>query len=189
MKVAQGYRHWTSKNNGEILPPGNIGAVLVDQPFMPDCGKLYPTTVEKSSHCPLSYFFGHTSIDKQPDLYKFYIKELAKRLIINSCGYVVKSGLDMIKFAIESFEVDLIVVIDNELLYSQLNQHFGSKLYSVLLPKSGGAVMNPRETRKKLRLKRMTSYFYGTVKELYPHNFSIGFDQIKIFKIGCNCNS
>ncbi|KAF0991833.1 hypothetical protein HZS_67 [Henneguya salminicola] len=83
----------------------------------------------------------------------------------------------------KSLKVDLVIVIDDELLYTQIKE-ICQKRHIVVLPKSGGSKSISGDQRKKLRSKRVTEYFYGAQKELHPHTFSVSFDEIKIYKIG-----
>jgi polyribonucleotide 5'-hydroxyl-kinase len=57
--------------------------------------------------------------------------------IINTCGWVMGDGYKSVTHIAQSFEVDLIIVLDQERLYNDLVQDipFIRVLY---LPKSGG---------------------------------------------------
>lgn len=102
------------------------------------------------------------------------------------------------KIAIEAFEsifyvnsVDLVIVIDSELLYSQLKGHCKANRAIIEIPKSGGVrfdhnqVINiDRKMRKKLRNERIANYFYGIDKGYHPHSSVFGFDEVKFYRIG-----
>ena len=60
-------------------------------------------------------------------------------MIVNTCGWVDAQGYELIKFTVETLSADLVLVLDNEKIYSDLNKEYSSKNIRVVkLPKSGG---------------------------------------------------
>ena len=59
-------------------------------------------------------------------------------VVINTGGWVRGAGYDALKHAAGSFEVDIILVLDQERLYNQLKSDLPEFVKIVLLPKSGG---------------------------------------------------
>lgn len=59
-------------------------------------------------------------------------------VVINTGGWVRGAGYDALKHSAGSFEVDIIIVIDQDRLYNQLKGEMPDFVKIVLLPKSGG---------------------------------------------------
>lgn len=59
-------------------------------------------------------------------------------LIINTCGWVKGDGYKQVTHAAQAFEVDIILVLDQEKLYNELVRDMPTFVKVVLLPKSGG---------------------------------------------------
>ncbi|KAJ7384175.1 Cleavage polyadenylation factor subunit clp1 [Desmophyllum pertusum] len=62
----------------------------------------------------------------------------ASGCVINTCGWVTGTGYRILVHAAEAFEVNVIVVLDQERVYNDLKKQFGNKVKVVHLPKSGG---------------------------------------------------
>ena len=54
----------------------------------------------------------------------------------------------------------------------------------VRLPKSGGVVMRPPALRKQARTARVRDYFYGARGELSPHSRTVGFSELRVYRVG-----
>lgn len=176
---------------GAISCPGTIGALLVER----------PATIEEgfSQQAPLIYHFGHTSPSGNAKLYKVLMSKLAevtlerlqtnKRakssgIIINTCGWVKESGYKNILHAAKAFEVNVILVLDQERLYNELLRDTSSELQVVFLNKSGGVVERSKKARTESRDLRIKEYFYGLRSPLYPHSFDVKWSDVNIYKIG-----
>ena len=59
-------------------------------------------------------------------------------MIINTCGWVKGDGYKLLTHAASAFEVDLIVVLDQERLYNELIRDMPNFVKVVFQPKSGG---------------------------------------------------
>jgi polynucleotide 5'-kinase involved in rRNA processing len=59
-------------------------------------------------------------------------------VIINTCGWVKGQGYQLLIHAAKAFEVDLIIVLDQERLYNELVRDMPDFVKVVLQPKSGG---------------------------------------------------
>ncbi|XP_065581997.1 protein CLP1 homolog isoform X2 [Artemia franciscana] len=176
---------------GNISIPGTIGAVMVERPAMPGDGY--------NLNAPLVYHYGHISPEKNLELLKIVTSKLAsfvlqkfetnKRvahsgMIINTCGWVKGDGYKLLTHAASAFEVDLIVVLDQERLYNELIRDMPNFVKVVFQPKSGGAVERNRQFRISTRESKVRQYFYGPKNTLFPQNVQVNFDDIKVFKIG-----
>jgi len=175
----------------EIAIPGTIGALVVERPS--DIEEGYWLTA------PLVYHFGHKSPSGNMKLYSHLITQLAdvinlrcesnnkaniSGVIINTCGWVKEGGYQALVHAAGAFEVDSIVVLDQERLHSELKRDMPEFVRVMLLPKSGGVVERSAKTRLETRDNRIREYFYGTQSSLYPHTFEVKFEDVNLFKIG-----
>ncbi|GJQ80829.1 cbc [Trypoxylus dichotomus] len=177
---------------GQISVPGTIGALLVERPASIDEGF--------SQEAPLVYHFGHKAPGANPALFSMIITQLANTVkerievnkktkmsgvIINTCGWIKGTGYKQLLHTATAFEVDVILVLDQERLYNELVRDVPNFVKVVLLPKSGGVVERSKSARSEARDQRIREYFYGTAKNsLYPHSFDIKWSEIRIYKIG-----
>eukprot|EP01129_Flabellula_baltica_P017099 TRINITY_DN9375_c0_g1_i1.p1 TRINITY_DN9375_c0_g1~~TRINITY_DN9375_c0_g1_i1.p1 ORF type:complete len:432 (+),score=68.04 TRINITY_DN9375_c0_g1_i1:120-1298(+) len=177
-----------------ITVPGNIGAISLEKPL--DINEGYGMAP------PIVYYYGSTSIGTNPKLLKKQIANLAKSVnerlaenskdvgpsgcIINTGGWVDGEGYELLLTSIEHFSPDVLLVLDNERLYSDLDNDVDKtkKPVSIVkLPKSGGVVQRDTETKKKRRIKSIREYFYGVLGDLSPHTLVISFSKLIIYKL------
>eukprot|EP00088_Acartia_fossae_P047123 TRINITY_DN5105_c0_g1_i2.p1 TRINITY_DN5105_c0_g1~~TRINITY_DN5105_c0_g1_i2.p1 ORF type:complete len:439 (+),score=74.36 TRINITY_DN5105_c0_g1_i2:50-1318(+) len=178
---------------GSISVPGSLGALLVER----------HASIEEgfSQNSPLVYHYGHITPKPNLVLYNQLVSRIAdvvrERLtnnrkaevsgvVINTCGWVRGEGYNQIKHIAQAFEVDVIVVLDQERIYNDLVRDMPKFVKVVWQPKSGGVVSRSSEQRDMLRDSRVKQYFYGPNNNLFPHSFDVKFDDLKdrIYKIG-----
>jgi len=178
---------------GTIAVPGSIGAMLVER----------PSNIEEgfSQNSPLVYHYGHKTPGHNPVLYNQLVSRLAdvvrERLaanrkadvsgvVINTCGWIRGEGYNQIKHIAQAFEVDVIIVLDQERVYNDLVRDMPKFVKVVWQPKSGGVVSRNQEQRAESRDARVKQYFYGPHNNLFPHSFEVSFSEIKdkLYKIG-----
>jgi len=178
---------------GSIAVPGSIGAMLVER----------PASIEEgfSQNSPLAYHYGHKTPGHNPVLYNQLVSRLAdvvrERLkvnrkadvsgvVINTCGWIRGEGYNQIKHIAQAFEVDVIIVLDQERVYNDLVRDMPKFVKVVWQPKSGGVVSRNQEQRAESRDSRVKQYFYGPHNNLFPHSFEVSFSEIKdrLYKIG-----
>ena len=178
---------------GCVSIPGTIGAMLVER----------PASVEEgfSQNSPLVYHYGHNSPGHNHVLYNQLVSRLAdvvrermeknrkaavSGVVINTCGWIRGAGYDQIKHIAMAFEVDVILVLDQERVYNDLVRDMPSFVKVVLQPKSGGVVPRNKEQRAEGRDWRIKQYFYGPRNNLFPHSYEVNFSDFKdkLFKIG-----
>ncbi|VDK59478.1 unnamed protein product, partial [Cylicostephanus goldi] len=157
--------------------------------------------------------FGHVSPGDNLPLYDLLVKELADSvtlrcathpeanlggLVINTCGWVTGEGYGCIVAAAEAFEVDVVVVLDHERLYNELQRDLPTfvKVHSLLSivsaakkilhqPKSGGVETRSRQCRFSARSASIHRYFYGVHSNPYfPFTFELNFTDVIFCKIG-----
>ncbi|GLH13385.1 hypothetical protein R5R35_007426 [Gryllus longicercus] len=176
---------------GQISIPGTIGALLVER----------PASVEEgfSQQAPLVYHFGHKAPNGNLTLYNILVTRLAEEVqermqanrranasgvMINTCGWVKGDGYKHLTHVAQAFEVDVIIVLDQERLYNELVRDMPAFVKVVFLPKNGGVVERSSGARAEARDARVREYFYGMRSPLYPHSFDVRFNETKIYKIG-----
>lgn len=71
-------------------------------------------------------------------LFKFYFSVKHSGLIINTSGWVKGKGYKHLIHIAFAFEVDVILVLDQERLYNELVRDMPGFVNVVILPKSGG---------------------------------------------------
>jgi len=176
---------------GSIAIPGTVGALLVERPADVEEGFSLQT--------PLVYHHGGNNPGTNLSLYTTLVSKLSEVIherferkekarisgcIINTCGWVVGEGFKLLLDTAGSFDVDAVLVIDQEKLYNQLKTKLSDKIQILYLPKSGGVVERSTEVRKNKRDERVREYFYGGKTPLYPHVFDISFNDVRIYKVG-----
>lgn len=176
---------------GSVSVPGTVGALCVER----------PADVEEgfSTQAPLIYHFGSTTPGTNIKLYNKLTSRLAQVFnlrcdsnrraavsgcIINTCGWVKGGGYQAIIHAASAFEVDVVIVLDQERLYNDLHRDLPHFVHTILLPKSGGASERSKECRRESRDQRVREYFYGPRGSLYPHAFEVKFSEVKVYKVG-----
>ncbi|KYQ89926.1 hypothetical protein DLAC_08495 [Tieghemostelium lacteum] len=177
---------------GSITLPGTICASLIDKPIDIEEGL--------SNSVPFVLYYGHTSLDVNPSLFKAMIASLASNVerrletseiarasgfIVNTCGWIDGLGYQILLDSIQTLKANIIVVMDNEKLYSDLANQFSSGGVVVKkLPKSGGVFLRSPVFRKKTRMSKIREYFYGINGDLCPHNVVIEFKDVVIYRTG-----
>lgn len=111
-------------------------------------------------------------------------KACSSGIVINTCGWVKGEGYKILTHAAQAFEVDAVLVLDQERLYNDLQKDMPDFVKVVFLPKSGGVVERSSAARNEARDMRLREYFYGSRTPLYPHSFDVKWSEAKIFQIG-----
>ncbi|XP_009879366.1 PREDICTED: polyribonucleotide 5'-hydroxyl-kinase Clp1, partial [Charadrius vociferus] len=145
---------------GSVSIPGTMGALYIER----------PADVEEgfSLQAPLVYHFGSTTPGTNIKLYNKVTAgieavvavvstqrcEVTRRAsvsgcLINTCGWVKGSGYQALVHAASAFEVDVVVVLDQERLYNELKRDLPHFVRTVLLPKSGGVVERSKDFRRE----------------------------------------
>ncbi len=114
-------------------------------------------------------------------------------VVINTFGFERdKGGYKQLKQIAKSFEVDVIIVLDQERLKIDFEEDIKRRdlpqcVKIVLAEKStSGVVSRTQEQKTVARETQIKQYFYGPHGNLFPHTFDFKFSEIKdkIFKIG-----
>ncbi|KAG0728770.1 Protein CLP1 [Chionoecetes opilio] len=175
---------------GAISIPGTIGALLVERAA--SVGEGF------SQEAPLVYNFGHLTPASNPTLYNILVSRMASTtqekmvhnrkvaasgVVINTCGWVKDEGYKSLTHVAQAFEVDVIIVLDQERLYNELVRDIPF-IKVVFLPKSGGVVEGTQAVRAAFRDDRIREYYYGLHTKYHPHSFEVKMSHFQIFKIG-----
>ncbi|CAI6376973.1 unnamed protein product [Macrosiphum euphorbiae] len=176
---------------GQISVPGTIGAVMVERPA--------EVNGSFSQAAPLVYHYGHTKMGINSTLYNTLISRMAEvihqrmygnprincsGLIINTCGPVKGKGYQNLTHITLTFEVDVILVLDQERLYNELVRDMPVFVKVVLLPKSRGVVEKSNKFKLEGRAARIREFFYGSPRNvLHPHTCVVRFSNIKVYRI------
>lgn len=175
---------------GAISIPGTIGALLVERAA--SVGEGF------SQEAPLVYTFGHLTPASNPTLYNILVSRMASTIqekmnrnrkvaasgvVINTCGWVKDEGYKSLTHVAQAFEVDVIIVLDQERLYNELVRDIPF-IKVVFLPKSGGVVEGTQAMRAASRDDRIREYYYGLHTKYHPHSFEVKMSHFQIYKIG-----
>ena len=114
---------------GTVTIPGTLAAAPVEAPAAAEEGLR--------AEAPLVYFFGHTSPSERPELYKQLLARLVGTLesraetagplvrssgwLINTMGWVEGLGYQMLLHTIDVTKADVVLVLGQERLYSQIS--------------------------------------------------------------------
>ena len=125
--------------------------------------------------CVLSKFHIYSKTVSQNDVFFHLIG-----FIINTLAYR-KEGYKQLLHIAKSFEVDVILVLDKELLYNSLLREMRNENIKVVwLPKSNGVVERDEKQRSDEIHNSIKRYFYGFNNTLIPHTYDVKFDDLKV---------
>lgn len=175
--------------------PGMIASLPIEKPVDVSEGYEFAT--------PLVYWYGDVTPGSNPDLYKLQVSNLLRDinrrmelnqaasvggLIVNTCGWIDGVGYELIRQAIDATRATVVLVLDNERLYSDLQQDLSQvqdrRTQVIKLYKSGGVVTRDPNFRRQTRVDKIREYFYGPSGDLSPHSTLIDFADISIYRIG-----
>lgn len=176
---------------GCITVPSMLAALPVDRPLDIEEGF--------QAGSPITFFFGGTSPGSNQDCYKQQVVNLATHVrgrmdespvschsgvIVNTCGWVDGDGFQLLLHSVRSFKADVVLVLDHERLFNDLQQQLRSEQVEIVkLPKSGGVVTRTTAFRRRTRTDAIKQYFYGPASDLCPQNTFVKFADVSIFRI------
>ncbi|KAG7191542.1 Cleavage polyadenylation factor subunit clp1 [Scheffersomyces spartinae] len=193
---------------GVFSMPTSLTAVGVSDRFdLESCGGYGTTTTSNvtlhNPKQPLVKNFGFFLVDENPDLYKLQTEKLSLAVLSRlkedeECRYggiivdtpsSLKKNLDLLDTIVSDFEINVIVVLDNERVLVDLKRKFQHKLRAltiVKVPKSGGILDADSDGRsKRLQQQQMVrEYFNGNFKlSLSPFKTEIVINDYVFFKV------
>lgn len=179
---------------GDIALPGCVAAASVERPLDPQ-GSTEDLT-------PLAYWLGHVSANEHAVQFKRAVGALAEGveerlgadaaaraggLVINTAGWVDGPGYDSLLQQIDAFRADVLVVIGDDRLHSQLSAYVAQSTTPRVvrkLSKSGGVISRSAAARTAAANARVREYFYGVPGDLCPHSTIHDFDALQVSTIG-----
>ncbi|KDO26175.1 hypothetical protein SPRG_08536 [Saprolegnia parasitica CBS 223.65] len=187
--------------HGLLSVPGTIAAT----PLETNCMSVEDDFVLTA---PLAYYFGHTTLKDISELYKFQASELAKRvdqrlandaevnaagIIVNTSGSIDNEGYQALVHCIQAFRIDLVIVLGQDRLFSELSSAVSPSTSVIKLPRSDGVVQRSNQLRHQLRMDGCHAYFYGkkipnaapmqSLYEYSPHVVELSFEDINIYRV------
>ncbi|PAV76963.1 hypothetical protein WR25_18759 [Diploscapter pachys] len=175
-----------------LTVPGSISAAIVDQLADP----VHGFQLEQQ----ISYCFGSTTPTANMPLYELLIRKMAENtaewmkrsrnacisgMIINTCGYITGEGYKTLLTIAESFEADLVICLEHERLYMDLNRDLPNFVKTLRFPKSSGIEDRSQNVRSYGREAMVQRYFYGTrALPLKPYRIEVPFESVEICQLG-----
>ncbi|KAI0231954.1 Cleavage polyadenylation factor subunit clp1 [Massospora cicadina] len=174
-------------NEGSVTMPGCLLAIPLKHQLDVEVGlsnTLAPTSEDESVPQPL------IQVERLGEMLKRRL-EVDKDLkssgcIIDTCGLADDVGFKLHMHTIEALDVDAVLVVGHERLYSDLvRANKGSKVTILRLAKSGGVVNRDPALMRHLQMKSIREYFYGCPgHDLSPSPNLVKFEDVSIFKVG-----
>ena len=171
-----------------------LAAIHADRPYCIEEGF--------SKRAPLVYFYGHDNLDLNTECYSKQVETLFAQIdavsqsdaeaqssgvIINTPGWVTGKGFNILRETIRTTKSNIVIVLDNERLYSDLNKELKNENVDVVkLPKSGGVVSRPTDFRRNTRKDTIRQYFYGPKRDLSPRVITLSWNAIALYRIGAS---
>ncbi len=178
--------------------PGTVAAIPVSSDMISaECygsttSFMGGSTMGGTAVMPLVLWYGSQDLTAHPDVYMAQLTKLgraiderlsgdvdadASGIIVNTSGLIEDMGYQYLLHAIESFRINVVLVLGHDRLYSmlgtQLKKDFegdssGLKKRKmpilIKLPRSGGVVSRDIAFRRALRSQSIKRYFYGNSK-------------------------
>ncbi|KAL0946785.1 hypothetical protein HGRIS_012958 [Hohenbuehelia grisea] len=217
---------------GGWVVPGTISAAPVHSPIatyspanpLGSAATSAPMVLSSNALVPLVYWYGHPSINRNHLLMERLVRTLGHHvdykwdadpecrvsgLIVDtpasfaSSSSAVDHRHQVIKSCVESFKINVILVVGHEKLYVEMQRLYGTQLNIIKIPKSGGVVELDFSYRERVFNYQLHTYMYGQVITappgvadatlggealtdlvLAPSSTVIKFDDLTIYRIG-----
>ncbi|KAJ2321877.1 Cleavage polyadenylation factor subunit clp1 [Coemansia sp. RSA 2610] len=185
-----------------VSMPSTISAVSVSKTIDIESG--FMGYAASSSHgvpeTPLVWQFGHEQPEDNASLFNILVDHLSssvsKRfeadkfaagsgIVVDTRGFSDVAHNKTIEHAVDALQINTLLVVGNERMFSMYSSKFGSRLRVLKLPRTGGAVDRSAMYRQQLNSRTIRQYFYGTETEKVS-SFStvVNFQEIKILRVG-----
>ncbi|KAL7528348.1 hypothetical protein ACHAXR_002397 [Thalassiosira sp. AJA248-18] len=156
------------------------------------CTNSVMSGVHNGAMMPLVLWYGSQDLLSQPYLYKAQLQKLgdvinnrlagdseasAAGVIVNASGWIEDVGYEYLLHSIESFQINVVLVLGHDRLYSMLGTYFKKETSRkeaglesqtrkltpklIKLPRSGGVVSRDASCRRATRSECIKRYFYG----------------------------
>ncbi|KAH9928548.1 Pre-mRNA cleavage complex II protein Clp1-domain-containing protein [Epithele typhae] len=149
-----------------------------------------PSHIASNALTPLSYWYGHREMRRNPLLMERLIRNLGDNirdrqegdtkgrcsgLIVDTpSSFAASSGpsndhrLNMVKACVDAFQINLILVVGHEKLNVEMQRTYGKRLVVLKIPKSGGVVEHDSAYRERIHQYQLHNYFYGHIIDPPP---------------------
>ncbi|KAI1783997.1 hypothetical protein LXA43DRAFT_1044507 [Ganoderma leucocontextum] len=149
-----------------------------------------PNHVSSNALLPLSFWYGHAEMRRNPLLMDRLIRNLGENirdryesdadgrcsgLIVDTpSSFAASSGtgsdhrLNMIKACVDAFHINVILVVGHEKLNVEMQRTYGNRMAVLKIAKSGGVVEVDAAYRERIHKYQVHTYFYGYVIEPPP---------------------
>ncbi|OAD70147.1 hypothetical protein PHYBLDRAFT_126526 [Phycomyces blakesleeanus NRRL 1555(-)] len=192
-------------SEGSITMPGTVTATCISHIIDIEEGFGSSATTAANMGAPtipLAYYYGYENPSENVKLYKLIVSRLANAVksrmstddetktsgyIIDTIGLIDHLGYELIQHIIGELEVNVVIVLGHERLYSDMTRILKDKSHIAIakLTKSGGVVERDRQFKSQLQRSKIQEYFYGTPKyELSPYSMLVNFSDISIWRVG-----
>ncbi|RGB29078.1 Pre-mRNA cleavage complex II protein Clp1-domain-containing protein [Rhizophagus diaphanus] len=192
-------------NEGSITMPGTLTATPINHIIDVEEGFGSSATTApsfSSSFMPMVFYYGYPDPSENIKLYKVLTKKLADNvsrrlvedevarvsgIVIDTSGLVDSTGYEIIQHCVDIFNVNIIIVLGHERLYSDMARLYKERndVNVVKLSKSGGVVNRDNAFRRQAQMRKIREYFYGLPKfELSPCSTLINLNDISIYRVG-----
>ena len=187
---------------GLLTPPGSLTAVTVANQMDVEAGYGItsisgPTATPVKT--PLPYHWPYASPTDRPEMFKSVVTRMAlsvtskleedpaakqSGIIVDTPGSLndPKTSYDLINHIIGEFSITLILVVDSERLFTDLNRRFKDDMPVLKLSKSSGAVQQDGKFMEQKRREQIRQYFFGTPStQLNPHSHTLHFSELSMY--------
>lgn len=110
-------------------------------------------------------------------------------IIVNMSPWSQNMSYDSIQetlaSVVKSFNIDTILVIDDQALIRTLEEIDEKKRITIeSLPKSGGVVQIDEKYKKEKVFRKFKEYFFGISYDIMRHTVELPFDKFRLYKVG-----
>uniref|UniRef100_A0A383VI97 Protein CLP1 homolog n=1 Tax=Tetradesmus obliquus TaxID=3088 RepID=A0A383VI97_TETOB len=175
---------------GSITVPGCLAATPVEAPITIEEG--YPTQAELLL---LLLLLPQYLVDKLCSVLDSRASSspevAAAGMVVNTMGCVDGLGYELLLHAIKSLKADVVLVMEQDRLFTQLTNQLKSEVGAmgktvsvVKLYKSGGVAQRSSSARQQARAARIKEYFYGPDGGLQPVSVDLDATNMRVFRSG-----
>lgn len=191
--------------NPVFSPHGNISAAPISHILDVEDGWGSSPTNGLSLHHPkqpLVFYYGFEDIAKNMRRFKHTVSRLALGVIsrtegdqhVRSSGIIIDStnnladpanGYACISSVIADFRVNVVAVVGNERLYSDLLRRYSDRNLAILkIPRSGGCVDTDAAYTRHVQHAAIQHYFYGkSLEPLSPFTITVKMSDVTVYQV------
>ncbi|TBU35506.1 hypothetical protein BD311DRAFT_772602 [Dichomitus squalens] len=185
-------------SEGGWAVPGAVSAAPITAPIqtstpaatLGSAATSAPNHVSSNALLPLSYWYGHAEMRRNPLLMDRLIRNLGENirdryendaegrcagLIVDTPSSFAASSsssndhrLTMIKACVDAFQINVILVVGHEKLNVEMQRTYGNRMAVLKIAKSGGVVELDAAYRERVHKYQLHTYFYGHVMQPPP---------------------